>query len=129
LGDFVKVEHSAGTTEIVRIDQIFIHNLDRKDRVFLKVTDTDSTFTDFDVLLQYPRLTLLQSDDIKILGLPALLAHNLYILLVTEDIADAHNHPLRVPKLLLGRSDGTSLLWVQQSLQWFIMVRFQGSKA
>jgi hypothetical protein len=129
LGDFVKVEHSAGTTEIVRIDQIFIHNPDRKGRVFPKVTDTDSTFTDFDVLLQYPRLTLLQSDDIKILGLPALLAHNLYILLVTEDIADAHNHPLRVPKLLLGRSDGTSLLWVQQSLQWFIMVRFQGSKA
>jgi hypothetical protein len=65
LGDYIKVKQQAQPTqclqEVVRIDQIFIHEWDKEQRLFTMATRTDIS-DNFDQLLEYRILRLVPED-------------------------------------------------------------------
>jgi hypothetical protein len=84
MGDFIR--YGANST-IARIDQVFVHELSRKRRIFMKVTDVDTAITGRkDELLDVPILRILPpfGTAIRFVGLPAIHAEKLYIVPVKK---------------------------------------------
>ena len=119
LGDYIKVKQQAqGLQDIVRIDQIFIHNWDKEKRLFIMATRIDIDDS-FDQLLEYRILRLVprQPEDAPlIIGLPMVLPLKLYIVPIVDD-SDA-DRSARHQMLKLGGPDDKKLLWMERSLQW-----------
>jgi hypothetical protein len=119
LGDYIKVKQQAQPTqclqEVVRIDQIFIHEWDKEQRLFTMATRTDIS-DNFDQLLEYRILRLVPEDAPFIIGLPLVLPRKLYIVPIVHD-SDT-DRSARHQMLKLGGPDDKELLWMERSLQW-----------
>jgi hypothetical protein len=82
MGDFI---YYGTSHSIARIDHIFVHELLRKRRIFLKIRDVQSV-QDRDEVLDVPSLFVPGLDEValRFVGLPAIDAKKLYILPVTR---------------------------------------------
>lgn len=121
IGDFIQAElrnTSPSVVEVLRLDHIFVHKFDRALRLFVLATRVDLSDRFDPVLGSGCRRGKIRSFSLNtpfILGLPAMISNDPYIVIVSDDPEASAAFPRHEKKLMLGKAEAIDFIWAERT--------------